>query len=401
MANNDPRTYRIISSDGHTIEPPHMWERYLPKKFHAQMPRLVKDPEGGDAWEVVPGQAAMPIGLVTNEGEWGKRYEDNSWFGSTYESIRQGAFDGRARLDEQDIDGVDAEVLYPSQRTMGAFMAQPDAEYHLAGVDAYNQWMYEEFSAADRTRLIGLYQIPGVDMETSLARLKEARSIGARGVILSALPSGNKDLSRDDDPFWQAAEDAGLPVHIHSGLKHAGMAQVGELRQVRTATHELKFATPTLQLMGGAVAEFSGMFAKMIYSGMFDRFPGLTMVMAECGAGWVPNCLEHMDDHWWRNRIWSESNLARLPSEYFRENWKVTFIREPFAMQNRHWFGVDNLLWANDYPHHRHDWPYSRRIIAESMVGVPPEEVRKMVCTNALELYGLGAPVTTRLSSVG
>ena len=390
MASKGKRDYQIISADGHTLEPPHMWERYLDKKWHAQMPRLVKDPDGGDAWEVVPGQPVMPIGLVTNSGEWGKRYEDNSWFGTTYESMRQGAFDGKARLDEQDIDGVDAEVLYPSQRTMGAFMGQPDPAYHLAGVDAYNQWMQEEFSAADPERLIGLYQLPGVDMESTLARLREAKSVGAKGVIISALPSGNKDLSRDDDPFWAAAEEFDMPVHIHVGLKHAGMASNAEFRKLRSENHEVQFAVPNLQIMGGAVGEFSGMFAKMIYSGMFDRFPGLTIVMAESGAGWVAHCLEHMDDHWWRNRVWSESMLENLPSYYFHKNWKAGFIREPFAVQNRHWLGVENMMWANDYPHHRHDWPYSRRIIDETMAGVPPHEKYRMVCGNALELYKLG-----------
>ncbi len=384
------RRYDIISTDSHTIEPPDMWERYLPKKFHAQMPRLVKDPEGGDAWEIVPGEPVIPIGLVTNQGEWGRRYEDNSWFGTTYESMRQGAFDGKARLDEQDIDGVDAEVLYPSQRTMAAFMAQPDPAYHLAGVDAYNQWMWEDFSAAARDRLIGLYQIPGVDLESSLARLREAKKLGARGVIISALPSGKRELSREDDPFWAAAEEAELPVHIHVGLKHAGMAVVNEIRKVRSDSHEVRFAVPNLQLMGGAVAEFSGMFARMIYSGMFDRFPGLQMVMAESGAGWIPHCLEHMDDHWWRNRVWSESTLKELPSAYFHRSWKATFIREPFAVQNRHWIGIDNLMWSNDYPHHRHDWPYSRRVIEETMAGVDPVEKHKMVCGNALALYKLG-----------
>ena len=93
-AANPTRKFNIVSADGHTMEPPHVWETYLPDRFHDRMPRLVKDPEGGDAWEVVPGQPAMPIGLVTNSGEWGKRYEDNSWFGETYESVRQGAFDG-------------------------------------------------------------------------------------------------------------------------------------------------------------------------------------------------------------------------------------------------------------------------------------------------------------------
>jgi len=383
------REYKIISADGHTIEPPHMWERYLPEKFHAQMPRLVKDPDGGDAWEVVPGQPVMPIGLVTNRGEWGMRYEDNSWFGTTYESMRQGAFDGKARLDEQDIDGVDAEVLYPSQRTMSAFMAQPDSAYHLAGVDAYNQWMWEEFSAADRTRLVGLYQMPAVDVESTLARVQEASNLGSRGVIISALPSGNAELSSDDDPFWAACEAAGLPVHVHVGLKHSGMTHTTSTRAERSGDHEVIFGVPNLQMMGGAVAEFSGMFAKMIYSGMFDRFPDLQMVMAECGAGWVPHCVEHMDDHWWRNRVWSESTIQRLPSEYFYRNWKACFIREPFAVQNREWFGVDNMMWANDYPHHRHDWPYSRRIIAETMAGVDPADRQKMVCGNAKKLYGL------------
>ena len=383
------REYNIISADGHTIEPPHMWERYLPEKFHSQMPRLVKDPEGGDAWEVVPGQPVMPIGLVTNRGEWGLRYEDNNWFGTTYESMRQGAFDGKARIEEQDIDGVDAEVLYPSQRTMSAFMAQPDSGYHLAGVDAYNQWMWEEFSAPDRTRLVGLYQMPAVDMESTLARVEEARNLGARGVIISALPSGNGELSSDDDPFWAACEAAELPVHIHSSLKHSGMTQQTSTREARSGDHEVVFGVPNLQMMGGAVAEFSGMFAKLIYSGMFDRYPALQMVMAECGAGWVPHCVEHMDDHWWRNRVWSESVIQRLPSEYFYRNWKACFIREPFAVQNREWFGVDNLMWSSDYPHHRHDWPYSRRVIAETLAGVDPVDRAKMVGGNAQELYGL------------
>ena len=75
--------YRIISTDGHTIEPPHMWETYLPSKFHDRMPRLVKDPKGGDAWELIPGAPPMPLGLVTSAGPWGKRYEELEWYGST------------------------------------------------------------------------------------------------------------------------------------------------------------------------------------------------------------------------------------------------------------------------------------------------------------------------------
>jgi len=385
--------YRIISTDGHTIEPPHMWETYLPARFHDRMPRLVKDPKGGDAWELIPGAPPMPLGLVTSAGPWGKRYEELEWYGSTYDSVRPGAFDGKARLEDQDIDGLQAEVLYPSQRTMGTFMGQPDDDYHLAGIGAYNQWMHDEFMAVDPARLIGLYQMPAIDIDTAVAKLREAKSLGFRGVILAAYPSGNPKLSDDDDPFWAAAEEEGVPIHVHVGLNQAGLRQQGKEREARgeQAVPQFLSKLPDLQGMGGAVAGASGFVSEWIYSGMFDRFPGLQIVAAETGAGWVPNLLEHMDDHWWRNRTWTDSQLELLPSEYFRRNWLTTFIREPFAVAVRHWIGVDNMMWSTDYPHHRHDWPYSRRVIEESMGGVSEDEKHAMICGNAMELYGLGS----------
>src|ERR1700722_7555910 len=116
------------------------------------------------------------------------------------------------------------------------------------------------------------------------------------------------------------------------------------------------------------------------------------MIAVECGVGWIPHFLEHMDDHYWRNRTWTKSPLKHLPSEYFRRNWKATFIREHFAVATRHWIGVDNMMWSTDYPHHRHDWPYSRRIVEDSMGGVPEAEGRPMVCDNPRGFYCLGCP---------
>jgi predicted TIM-barrel fold metal-dependent hydrolase len=368
------------------MEPPDMWTRFLPKRFHDRMPKLVKDPEGGDAWELSPGAPPMAIGLVTNKGDWGRRYEENAWYGSTYDSVRAGAFDGKARIEEQDIDGVSAEVLYPSQRTMGAFMAQEDDDYHLAGLEAYNTWIKDEFAAADPHRLIALAQMPGVDVTSSVKWLRDAKTNGFRGVILSAYPSGNAALSAADDPFWEAAEEEQIVVHIHSALSQAGKRGAGSTQAGAARAGQL-FG---LHEMGGAVATASDFMSAFIYSGMFDRFPGLRIALAEAGAGWIPHFLEHMDDHWWRNRVWTKSNLRDLPSEYFRRNWHVTFIREPFTVQVRHHIGVDNLMWSTDYPHHRHDWPYSRRVVEESFIGVPADEKRKMVCDNARVLYGLG-----------
>jgi len=382
--------YRIISADGHTVEAPHIWDKYLPKKFADRAPRLVKDSEGGDAWELMRGQPPMTLGLVTNSGKWGRRYEDNKWTGFTYDTIRKGAFDGKERLIEQDIDGLDAEVLYPSQRTMAVFMAQPDDQFHVAGVEAYNTWLYDEFMAPNRDRLIGMAQMPGVGIDAAVRALKEAKRIGFKGVIISAFPSGNDEFSEADDPFFKVAEEEQMPIHIHSGVNQAGKrkaatnASVGK-SVVLTATG----GKAHLQLSGGTIGQASTLTSQMIFSGLFDRFPHLKVGLVECGAGWIPHFLENMDDHWWRNRVHADSTLKMLPSDYFRRNFFCTFIREPFAVRNRYDIGVKNMMWSSDYPHHRHDWPYSRRVIAETLAGVPAEEHHAMVCGNAVELYKL------------
>ena len=84
---------------------------------------------------------------------------------------------------------------------------------------------------------------------------------------------------------------------------------------------------------------------------MFDRFPDLQMVAVECGAGWIPHLLEHMDDHWWRNRVWTGSTLMLLPSEYFRP--QLDALRSSVSRSRcRSDIGLvcDNLMWSSDYP---------------------------------------------------
>ena len=130
--------YRLIDADCHTLEPPHVWREWLPKQFQDRAPQLVKDEEGGDAWSFGPGKPLMYIGLVATPG---MRYEDMKWKGYSYDAIRKGCWDGKARLEDMDQDGVDAEFLYPSQRTMYHFMGNADRDFHRAGVRAYNDWL--------------------------------------------------------------------------------------------------------------------------------------------------------------------------------------------------------------------------------------------------------------------
>jgi predicted TIM-barrel fold metal-dependent hydrolase len=77
------------------------------------------------------------------------------------------------------------------------------------------------------------------------------------------------------------------------------------------------------------------------------------------------------------------------PSDYFRRNWLATFMKDAYALENRHHIGVENMMWSTDYPHHGTEWPYSRKQIREMSVGVPANELAQILAGNAIQLYGL------------
>ena len=79
------REYRLIDADCHVVEPPHIWDTWLGEEFRERAPKLVKDEEGGDAWQFQPGAPLMYIGLVATPG---MRFEDIKWKGYTYDTVR-------------------------------------------------------------------------------------------------------------------------------------------------------------------------------------------------------------------------------------------------------------------------------------------------------------------------
>ena len=64
-ARSEGRHYRIVDCDQHVIEPPDLWEKWLDEKYQSRAPRLVKDEDGGDAWQLGPHVEAL--GLVATQ----------------------------------------------------------------------------------------------------------------------------------------------------------------------------------------------------------------------------------------------------------------------------------------------------------------------------------------------
>ncbi len=369
------REYRLIDADSHTLEPPHIWDTWLPKKFQNRAPQLVKDKDGGDAWQFQRGTPPMEIGLVTTPG---RRYEDIKWTGYTYDTIRKSCFEPKARLEDMDFDGIDGSFLYPSQRTMFFFMGNPDRDFHLAGVQAYNSWLAQEFCAVDPERLFGLAQMPNLGVDAMIDEMKRCKELGFRGAIITTWPTGADDLTTDDDKFFAAAADLEMPVSIH--------IQIQRKRNPK-ATLEGVASIATMALAG--MLMFPPIMSELIMTGLFDRIPKLTIVGVETEVGWIPEALEQIDNFYWRNRTRTGLELKHLPSEYFHRHFVCTFIKDAIGIQLRHDVGVQNMAWSTDFPHHGCDWPYSRKVVGEMMVGVPQAERYEILAGNMVRIYKL------------
>lgn len=383
--------YEIISADTHITEPPDIWKNHLPEKLQEHAPKLVKDHEGGDAWLFAGASNPDPIGLTTTPG---KRFEDFRWHGVTYDSVRPGCYNGKARLEDMDIDGVDAEIIFPPQRTIGHWLGNPDDELVRAGVDAYNSFAFDEFTA-DAKRQFPMYQIPSTGIDDAVKYVGKAKEKGAKGVVISCWPTGKEQLTSEDDPFWAALVEAQMPCTIHISI-------VG--RESRTkaqaagshATAGVKKGAPNANQraiggMAGVFAQVPPVIGTMIFQGVFDRFPDLKVILIETGVGWIPHFMEQLDDRYWRNRGWGEINIKQPPSYYWYKNFAATFIMDVIGLQIRHAVGVENMMWSTDYPHHGADWPYSRKVINETFVGIDPTEREKILAGNAVRLWNLDA----------
>ncbi|MEX2458591.1 MAG: amidohydrolase family protein [Actinomycetota bacterium] len=381
--------YEIISADTHILEPPDIWKNHLAKPFQEHAPTLVKDHEGGDAWQFVGGDPD-PIGLVSTPG---KRFEDFAWHGVTYDSIRPACYIGKERLVDMDIDGIDAEVHFPPQRTIGHWLGYPDPEVSLAGIDAYNDFLWNEWMAPDRERLVGLMQIPNIDVETGVKYLRRSKEIGFKGVVISSWPTGGEDISEEDDAFWAAAQELDIPVSIHIRLMSRGVGvKAFERGKATSPGVSDRTAKQKQKAVGGLASVFKDtppIIGQFIFSGVFDRFPKLRVIFIETGVGWIPHFLEQMDDRYWRNRGWGGVELKREPSYYWFNNFAATFMVDFNGVQNRYACGVDNIMWSTDYPHHGNDFPYSRKLINEMFVGVDQDERYRILAGNAVRLWHL------------
>jgi predicted TIM-barrel fold metal-dependent hydrolase len=398
-------SYQLVSADSHVNEAPDLWENRLPRGFRERGPRLVRD-DGHDVW-VAEGLAPSPLVWATNaagQRAEGEPFDDHDMTISRDEMVR-GSFDPRARLADMDTDGLDAEVLYPGPLAGlgggGGIASLPDPELRAACISAYNDWL-ADFCSVAPARLIGLALVRLEEPTLAAAELERAATIGLRGAVINAMPDtagATPIFSADYEPVWSAAEAAGLPLSLHIG--HCRSLAPLAAAAKRSADEPTGSSGNPLSASGSGTGlaemfftmmclDMAEPIALLIFSGVLERHPGLRFVIAESGIGWIPFVVERMDYTFDRHRLWMKSGIRERPSDYFHRSFHATFQQDDRSgLLARHIAGVDNLLWASDYPHTDSTWPYSRHVVDDLFRDVPGEERAKITAANAVRLYRL------------
>jgi predicted TIM-barrel fold metal-dependent hydrolase len=214
---------------------------------------------------------------------------------------------------------------------------------------ACNSWLAET-CAASRGRLLPVTALDYTDLDVAVSELERMRRLGSRIFLVPAYPvDGVPPAHPSWDRVWAAAVSLGMAPMLHTGFEHMrfdpGWANLGG-----DAT--------LLRMLGGAhrhVAPMTLLYA-LIYSGVFERFPTLTLLLAEVGTGWLPFLFREIDD-----RISPVAELFvgkwRLPlrpSEYLARNVRATPLSggndQPIT-------GImaelpdDMIVFSSDFPH--------------------------------------------------
>jgi predicted TIM-barrel fold metal-dependent hydrolase len=334
--------------------------------------------DGEDEWWLIDGKSHRWTG---GDSAVGRRIDDMDDLlgGLRLSDMRPGTYDIHARIRDMDIDGVYASVTFPS--ILWGFCGQKiwglkDPDLALACVRAYNDWVFEEWSAPYPGRIIPA-SIPYMpDPAHAAKEILRNADRGFKAVHFSENPEklGLPSIyTHHWDPVMRACEESGTTVHLHLGSS--------------SERPRLSSDTPVTVSWLLWPGQTMGAATDWVYSKIAVRFPDIKIVMSEGGIGWVPMLRERMErSHRIRGQViaWGEDIT---PAEVLLRNFWFCALEEPISMECRHHIGVDHIMVEVDYPHSDSIWPDTQERVHEMLSQAAPDEVRKITYENAATVY--------------
>ena len=370
-----------VDADGHILEPPDLWERYIEPRYRDRALRLRADEDGLEYLEI-NGQPSR----LTRRGSPGML----GGMGKTTEQILPspertylrsapfGSMNAQERLQLLDAEGLEAAFLYPTIELLWEAECE-DAEISQAYTRAYNRWIVD-FCAGSSGRLVPIAHLSLGDVDAAAQELERAVKDGCRGAWVAPFAITKKPHGHPDhDRLFAAAQDLDVPLGIHPTFEpRYAFSGRFDMAYIRKAQFYLNM------LAGEGVRHA---FTTLFQFGVFDRFPRLKIIILESGGGWIGYCLDRMD------AIAAVPNaklpLQEKPSHYFkRQCWISCDPDESTIPALMELVGEERFFWASDYPHPDHTGDYIAEL-AELASKLPAAARGKLLGENVRRAYGL------------
>ena len=283
----------LISVDDHVIEPANVWQDRVPAKFQDAAPKLVSD-DDMDYWEF-DGRRAPTSGLSVAAG---RTKEEFSPHADVVPRHAPGCYDSHRAARRHEPAGVLASLCFPSfPRFCGqAFSEIDDAELGMACIQAYNDWMIEEWCGSAPGRYIPLVIIPLSDPAAARGRDRAVRGEGrARARVLRELRAARaSDHPRPGRLL--GPRDAGVPTTTTIVVcMHVGSSST-------LPAHRRRHAHARQPRVGRGAHR--GAMLDWLFCDYFDRMPNLKIALSEGNIGWIPYFLERAEQVVDKQRHW-------------------------------------------------------------------------------------------------
>src|ERR1044071_4727737 len=209
---------KIVSADSHIMEPVDLFEKNLTPKLLEKYPKFPARNSPGE---------------------------------------KPGGWDPRARLGEMEVDGVSAEVLYP---TFGLrLFALEDADVQEACFQIANDWLIDYCKVAPG-RLVGIPMISLYNIKNAIKELERCKKAGMIGCMIWQVPPEHLPFTSDHyNPFLEAASDLDMPVNVHilTGFNYSRFERKGLDTYRMTVNQKLADAANILFdfVFGGVLAK--------------------------------------------------------------------------------------------------------------------------------------------------
>ncbi len=274
-----------------------------------------------------------------------------------------------ARIADMDRAGIDISVLSP---TIPSVQGETDAAAAASRAIQANDYLAGQI-ARNPKRLAGFASLPMHDPKVAARELERAvKTLGFKGALVNGHTHGTYyDLSAYD-AFWEAMQDLDVPFYLHP-----------------IDPFQVPFAYADRPELAGAVwgwgVETASHALRLLFSGVFDRFPRLKIILGHMGEG-LPMLLWRFDS---RFAVYSHGVKLQLrPSEYFGRNIVITtsgVCSHAALACSLAEMGEQSMMFSVDYP-------YESNTIAADFIETAPisDAVRALVCFgNAARLLKL------------